>query len=227
MTTAEATSSAGTPAARTNARLPTATRATVDRALDALAGLLAHIASVEPSVSSASTAARDERLAEHVRRHPIDRRGEPQQLPGSNAVAARISRTSGVPTVSVPVLSNRTVRAWPSVSIAPAPLTITPARAARESPETSAIGAARINGHGVATTTTASARIESPLSAHAAPATRASREERTRRSGRPCARTAPGAPGPARPTARAPRRRSRLPADPPAPQTASPRSPCR
>ena len=84
---------------------------------------------------------------------------------------ARISRTSGVPTVSVPVLSNSTVRAWPSVSIAPAPLTITPARAARERPETSAIGAARISGHGVATTTTASARTASPLTAHAAPAT--------------------------------------------------------
>ena len=59
----------------------------------------------------------------------------------------------------------------PSVSIAPAPLTITPLRAARESPETSAIGAARISGHGVATTTTASARTGSPLSAHASPAT--------------------------------------------------------
>ena len=83
-----------------------------------------------------------------------------------------ISRTSGVPTVSVPVLSNRTVRASPSVSIAPAPLTITPARAARERPETSAIGAARISGHGVATTTTASARSGSPLIAQASPATR-------------------------------------------------------
>ena len=69
-----------------------------------------------------------------------------------------ISRTSGVPTVRVPVLSNRTVRASPSVSIAPAPLTITPDRAARERPDTSAIGAARISGQGVATTTTASAR---------------------------------------------------------------------
>ena len=82
-----------------------------------------------------------------------------------------MSCTSGAPTVSVPVLSNSTVRASPSVSIAPAPLTITPLRAARESPETSAIGAARISGHGVATTTTASARTGSPLSAQASPAT--------------------------------------------------------
>ena len=72
----------------------------------------------------------------------------------------------------MPVLSNSTVRASPSVSIAPAPLTITPARAARERPETSAIGAARISGHGVATTTTASARTGSPLNAQARPATR-------------------------------------------------------
>ena len=72
-----------------------------------------------------------------------------------------------MPTVSVPVLSNSTVRASPSVSIAPAPLTITPLRAARERPETSAIGAARISGHGVATTTTASARTGSPLIAQA------------------------------------------------------------
>ena len=48
---------------------------------------------------------------------------------------------------------------------------MTPLRAARDRPETSAIGAARISGHGVATTTTASARTGSPLSAHARPAT--------------------------------------------------------
>ena len=46
-----------------------------------------------------------------------------------------------------------------------------PARAAREIPETSAIGAARISGQGVATTKTASARTGSPESAHASAAT--------------------------------------------------------
>ena len=90
--------------------------------------------------------------------------------PCSTPSRVKMSRTSGVPTVSVPVLSNRTVLACPRVSIAPAPLTITPNRAARESPDTSAIGAARISGHGVATTTTASARTASPLTAQAAPA---------------------------------------------------------
>ena len=52
----------------------------------------------------------------------------------------------------------------------PAPLTMTPTRAARETPEMSAIGAARISGQGVATTKTASARSESPLMPQATPA---------------------------------------------------------
>ena len=47
---------------------------------------------------------------------------------------------------------------------------ITPARAARDNPETIATGAARISGHGVATTSTATARTGSPLTAQAAPA---------------------------------------------------------
>ncbi len=78
-----------------------------------------------------------------------------------------ISCTLGCPTVSVPVLSSSTLRAAPSPSIAAPPLMITPARAARERPATSAIGAARISGHGVAITSTATARTGSPLAAHA------------------------------------------------------------
>ena len=46
-------------------------------------------------------------------------------------------------------------------------------RAARDTPEMSAIGAARISGHGVATTSTASARTGSPDTAQATPATSA------------------------------------------------------
>ena len=76
-----------------------------------------------------------------------------------------------MPTVSVPVLSNSTVRACPSASMVGAPFTITPDRAARDSPDTNAIGAARISGQSVATTTTAKARTGSPLSAQAAAAT--------------------------------------------------------
>ena len=51
------------------------------------------------------------------------------------------------------------------------PFTITPSRAARETPEMKAIGAARMSGHGVATTSTATARRGRPLMAQAAPAT--------------------------------------------------------
>ena len=46
----------------------------------------------------------------------------------------------------------------------------TPMPAARDSPDMIAIGAARRSGHGVATTSTATARTGSPASAHAAPA---------------------------------------------------------
>ena len=45
-----------------------------------------------------------------------------------------------------------------------------PRFAARETPEMRATGAARISGHGVATTSTARARTGSPLSAQAPPA---------------------------------------------------------
>ncbi len=62
------------------------------------------------------------------------------------------------------------MRASPSCSSAPPPFSTIPADAARDRPETKAIGAARISGQGVATTSTASARTGSPLSAQAAPA---------------------------------------------------------
>ena len=55
-----------------------------------------------------------------------------------------------------------------SVSSALAPLINTPYRAARESPATSATGTARIKGHGVATTSTATARTGSPVNHQAA-----------------------------------------------------------
>ena len=45
-----------------------------------------------------------------------------------------------------------------------------PRRAAREMPATTAMGTARISGHGVATTSTASARTGSPEKSQAAPA---------------------------------------------------------
>ena len=70
--------------------------------------------------------------------------------------------------VSVPVLStiNVVIRAIASSGFAP--LINTPKRAARDNPATNAAGTAKINGHGVATTNTATARIGSPANYHAA-----------------------------------------------------------
>ena len=56
------------------------------------------------------------------------------------------------------------------VSSGPAPFISTPKCAARDSPATSATGTARISGQGVATTSTATARIGSPVNHHAAKA---------------------------------------------------------
>ena len=85
----------------------------------------------------------------------------------------------GVPLVTVPVLSSRTVVAAPRRSRTPAPFTMIPARAARESPPTNAIGAARISGHGVATTITASHLFGSPVAAHAMPPTTSEKGRKT------------------------------------------------
>ncbi len=79
------------------------------------------------------------------------------------------SETDGRPLVSVPVLSSSSVVHRASRSSTPPPLTTTPRRAATDSPDTRATGAARISGHGVATTRTATAR-SAPAAAHAAPA---------------------------------------------------------
>ena len=73
--------------------------------------------------------------------------------------------------MTVPVLSRISVFPLARVSRAPPPLTMIPLRAAREIPATIAIGAARISGHGVATTRTARARIGSPEIIHAMAAT--------------------------------------------------------
>ena len=83
----------------------------------------------------------------------------------SNAITRT---TDGVPRVIVPVLSSSTTLTAPRASIAAAPLTITPRRAAADTPDTRATGAARISGQGVATTSTASARTGSPLPIQAA-----------------------------------------------------------
>ncbi len=58
----------------------------------------------------------------------------------------------------------------PRASSAAPSLTTTPALAARDMPPVTAIGTASNNGHGVAVTSTATARTTSPVSAHAAAA---------------------------------------------------------
>ncbi len=69
--------------------------------------------------------------------------------------------------VSVPVLSNTATVVEPSCSSAPPCLTMICRRAARLMPPMIAMGVARMSGHGVATTSTASARRGSPDDAHA------------------------------------------------------------
>ncbi len=71
--------------------------------------------------------------------------------------------TTGFPWVSVPVLSNAIVLTSASRSRAEPVRTIMPCFADRLMPLIIAIGAARMSGHGVATTITSKKRIGSPL----------------------------------------------------------------
>ena len=80
------------------------------------------------------------------------------------------SASTGWPWVSVPVLSNSMTRPAARASSAPPPLMTTPMWAARDSPDMMAIGAASSSGHGVATTSTATASTGSPLTAQDTPA---------------------------------------------------------
>ena len=74
------------------------------------------------------------------------------------------------PTVSVPVLSNITVCVRASASSGALPLTRIPRFAACATPAMKATGAAKMSGHGVEATKTASARIGSFEKNHAPPA---------------------------------------------------------
>jgi len=74
------------------------------------------------------------------------------------------------PCVNVPVLSITSDRTRAKISSAFPPLTRMPCLAARDRPETIATGTARMSGQGVATTSTATARIGSALQTQDAPA---------------------------------------------------------
>ena len=91
----------------------------------------------------------------------------------SSGVMLSVTRVETIlawPWVSVPVLSMTSARTRASVSIALPPLIRMPSLAARDSPATIATGTARMSGQGVATTSTATARIGSPVSHQAAAA---------------------------------------------------------
>ena len=145
---AAATSTSGTPTDEQEHPAPERHAPALDRAADALSRLLdarpRRRPAAGPPRGAAVTSASPSTCADSGR----PRRRVAGARRASTAPMATTSRTSGVPTVSVPVLSNNTVRARPSASIVPAPFTTTPPCAARERPETSAIGAARISGHG-------------------------------------------------------------------------------
>ena len=91
--------------------------------------------------------------------------------PGGSSSSGITSWTAGVPSVSVPVLSRRTVRASPEALDRRAALDDHPgARRPRDAGD-DRDRRGRISGQGVATTSTATARTGSPLSAQAPPAT--------------------------------------------------------
>ena len=145
--------------------------AAADRSLDPPPRLLDCPArEVEPQAAVARLL--DERAGERVDGDLVERGGETQALGLIEAVHRRdpldARRAEGD---RAGLVEHAPCAPRPSRSIAAAPLTTTPARAARETPQSSAIGAARISGHGVATTKTASARTGSPDTAQAAPAT--------------------------------------------------------
>ena len=158
------------PRSRSQAALPTVTRRPSTRPSTPWPGR-STTSSGRLSRSPRRSAAWTSASASAVRRDLVDRRGEPQQLVRRRARRARPRDRPRARRAS----TSRSCRSAPcerapSRSIAPPSLTTTPARAVRDMPETIAIGAARISGQGVATTSTASARTGSPLSAHAAPA---------------------------------------------------------
>ena len=102
---------------------------------------------------------------------PVDAPSAPRRQPRAASTSSPASMTSGRPVVRVPVLSKTTTEAAPSRSSGVPPLSTIPRRAARASPETNAIGVARISGHGVATTSTASAASGVPETTQPSPAT--------------------------------------------------------
>jgi len=142
----------------------------VDRAGDPLPGLLVDVAG-HRQVKRGFLGRADESLAEHVSGEAVDGRGEPQDLSSGQAVERDdLADFRGADRQGAGLVEQDGARLAEGLDQAGA-LDDDAVSAMRDTPETSAIGAARMSGHGVATTTTASARTGSPLSTHARPAT--------------------------------------------------------
>ena len=103
-----------------------------------------------------------------------------------------MSPTANSPRVSVPVLSNTIVSIDARRSSATEPFTTTPARASQAIAAITALGVARINGHGQATTSTLSAgkypadheplAIRQPINVNTAVPSTTGKNQRARRS---------------------------------------------
>ena len=116
----------------------------------------------------AAGAGGDDRAGQDMRRHLVERGGQPQHLVrASNPPAVTTSASTGSALGQGAGLVEQHHLPGGQRSRAPPPLMTTPICAARDSPDMIAIGAASSSGHGVATTSTATARTGSPLTAQA------------------------------------------------------------
>ena len=123
----------------------------------------------EPRPRSRPLAARPDRAgaSSTARGSPRGSRPAARSNPGAQKTSVRLGR----PSVSVPVLSNTTVRHEPMFSRTAASLIKMPRRAASEIAPMIATGIASSSGHGVAITRTARNRFGSPLAIQPAAAT--------------------------------------------------------
>ena len=151
----------------TNPAVPKATVRPSTRPLDPTALLLDDVlrqAKRAPSLPCGS----DDGVGEDVRQHLIQGGSHSDQFVGVDRTKHLDVCDSGhTHCERAGLVEQHVIRPRPSASSAPPPLTMIPIRAARETPATIATGTARIRGHGVATTSTESARVGSPDTAHA------------------------------------------------------------
>jgi hypothetical protein len=160
-------------------------------------------------VAAARVRRLDDRGRERVDRDLVEGAGEPQDTRRHRTRERMdLRRPAAGPLVIVPVLSSSTTCRGERLERAAALDDDAPTGRGRH-PADDRRGAARISGHGVATTSTASARTGSPDTSHAPAASTRVTTGTRRRSGRRPARTAPARWTPARRGARCRRRWTR------------------